>query len=1084
MSRTSSPSSSSALPISILSTLRSRKTDWEDHVSALQELTTHVTRLPLPPSECLLRQLSDLSRHLGSLISDLRSALVKETCLCIVNLVRHLGAPFVKATAHELIPALLKRAATTKAVISKSALTAAQAFFDHGVVGLPLQTAKYIAKSVQDRKLSSNTRAAAAQFVSMILVEDCIEGLADIGDSIYAAIHAGCTDPDVHVRSLSRGNWVRLYQLDPSFARGMLPEFDHNVSALLLREIGGEVLLGDNNVKISPGGRSAQGVRRDGVVRGAQRVAAPVRAEGSPKEAAKLSPVKVKNVGASRVSARVGVARNAGFPPRTGAKVERDGFGAGTRKVGKPVRPPRRSVMPGTIIGLTSGAAEKQAKGTEDKKAAKREAPITANGKLPRRPAHDKVTNAQEKGAQNQKEAKGEVKKTAVENVARGPVHDKMTDAPTKLEVLTAKPSPVSGASTGREPDSSVSNDGSANSEPKKVDSEETGEPSGTNIETTESETPKNQVEQPKEQTTADIPQLTPTNNSIGNTGGTFNKNRISFLLGTDITPGKDSWSNMYPSPLQTQPPDSKTPPDLPSPQTEATASSSTPHNPEDKPQANTGANNVPHTLPKTPAPHSVAHRMNLSSITNARNETPLQPPQEANITPSNPTPPPTNPTTKPTTSNKRSPTVFDDLSICKELGGVDTILPEMRKWDTLVEDIQRDLDVTTKPASDSSTRALPPRPNGTKQATGRHRAPRTASTMALREKENMGPGRGAQTKSGATGSRTGYNREGAVRGRNGKIETDGTGLKGIAKGGGQMQVRGPRRSVMSGGVGGLTTGVRSKERKASEVVKGGDGAEGKEEGKRRVCKEVQGVIEWMRGCLRVRQGSWEEKSRALGAFCEACKELRGRGIGARLAEDCVGMLGEFVGETHHRVVRGALDGLFYLLLCPEGSAVGLQRGLERHEEVLRRTLWLKGRGKEDLRLAAGRVLGGFEVQFSPEVQVCLMMRAMGFVEGGKAKARGKGLERRGGVLDGRLVEMGCAEVEKGLKSGQGFVWREELLEMVLRAMQVLGGDRRVAVRKSVEAVVEAIKQSLPEGAFGMACDKYDVRLVGGGARR
>lgn len=1137
MSRTSPPSPSAALPASILSPLRSRPTDWQENVSALHELTTYLTRHPPPTPEYLLRQLSDLSRHLAVRIVDLRSTLAKETCLCIVNLVRHLGAPFVKATAQELIPALLKSSAITKAVIRDSALAAARAIFDHGVVGLPLQTAKFIATSVQDRKLPPATRAAASQFVSMILVEDCIDGLADIGDSIHAAIRAGCTDPDMHVRELSRGNWVRLHKLDASFARSILPEFDHNVSNLLLHEIGGEVLVEEtNNVKISPGGRSAQGVRRDGVVRGAQRVAVPMRAEGSPKEGARASPEKGKNSGASRVGARVPVARNAGLPPRLGGKVERDGFGVGTRKVGKPVRPPRRSVMPGTIIGLTGltgGAMEKNEKRFEDKKKVKREQTTTGNGKL----AHE-------------------------------PVAGKMMDAQGKHEVASGTSSPVSAASTSSELGSSISNDDMGNGQPKTVVREENGEEVANNSEKAEVETKENKVEQTKKQTAEGIPRLTPTSNSIENAGTTSRKGRISFLLGENITPGKDDWDRTETSALQQESSHGMTVRDLPPPPPEATPSSisSSKHQKGSEKQEET--EKKAQSSAKSPPRQGVAHRMNLSSITNARNETPVRGLHslESNQAEEKPSQVVESATaTAETNDATRDGPVFDDLSVCKELGGVDCIFPEMRTWEAVVEDMERELDVARSKHADVGSPA-------TTHAKEQIQAPESASSEndashnkpqppSAREKENVGPLRLASVQPTATGrkaatgnkpdtSRT-KSRIGGPRPRNGKGEWDGSGLKGV--GNGRGQVRGPRRSVMPGSVvdmhGGNKTDVTSGRtagvtgvRKASEVAKtgrskqtdatrvgqarvtglarrsvmnggvvaaGGEAAaagggkveSGRDKGrsgkdgdkaggekvggevKKRVCKEVHGVIEWMRRCLRERGGSWEEKSRALGGFCEACKGLRGKGIGVRLAEDCVGMLGEYVGETHHRVIRGALDGLFYLLLCAEGSSGGLQRGLERHEEVLRRTLWLKSRGKEDIRLAAGRVLGGFEVQFSPEVQVCLVMRAMGFVEKGKGKGRGMGVERRGGVLDGRLVEMGCAEVEKGLRSGQGFVWREELLEMVLRAMQVLGGDRRVSVRKSVEAVIEAVKQSLPEGAFGMACEKYEVRLAAGGNR-
>lgn len=248
------------------------------------------------------------------------------------------------------------------------------------------------------------------------------------------------------------------------------------------------------------------------------------------------------------------------------------------------------------------------------------------------------------------------------------------------------------------------------------------------------------------------------------------------------------------------------------------------------------------------------------------------------------------------------------------------------------------------------------------------------------------------------------------------------------------------------------------------------------EPGKKKVMSSaLQRVIDWLKQANRIKRGGWQERCHVLKGFAEACKQLQGERIGPRLGEDCVSMLGDYMNETHHKVVSGALDSLFFLFLCSEGSSHNLQRALEKRNDVLRRTLGLLIGGKENVRLAAARAMQSFEVQFRPEVMVCLIMRALEHAAGSDSR------HRSGSVADGRVAEMGCGQLAKAFEraatSGEGFIWKTGLLEAVLTGLDGMTKDRRVAVRRAGDKVVEKVRLTLPDRAFEMACDKYGVQF-------
>lgn len=189
-------------------------------------------------------------------------------------------------------------------------------------------------------------------------------------------------------------------------------------------------------------------------------------------------------------------------------------------------------------------------------------------------------------------------------------------------------------------------------------------------------------------------------------------------------------------------------------------------------------------------------------------------------------------------------------------------------------------------------------------------------------------------------------------------------------------------------------------------------------------------------------------------------------------------MLGDYVHETHHKVLLGALDGLFFLFLCTEGivSTTAMQKVLERRPEIIRRVLHLMKDGHEDVRLGCTRVMQGYEVQFGPETQVAILIRAMT----GEARP-GTIAARRIVAPDGRIAEKGCAHLlsafERADTSGDGFVWKAGVLRSLIEMLGALSKDRRIEVRRAAGEVVCAVKKSLPEAAFSMICKKVGVTL-------
>jgi len=76
-------------------------------------------------AHALSKQIESLSQPLATCVSDLRSAIVRQSCEAIHSLAPVLGAKLADAASSDLMPALIRRASTRKLVMRESASMAA-----------------------------------------------------------------------------------------------------------------------------------------------------------------------------------------------------------------------------------------------------------------------------------------------------------------------------------------------------------------------------------------------------------------------------------------------------------------------------------------------------------------------------------------------------------------------------------------------------------------------------------------------------------------------------------------------------------------------------------------------------------------------------------------------------------------------------------------------------------------------------------------------------------------------------------------------------------------------------------------------
>lgn len=1279
----SPPSSNeSSLPPFVLATFRNPEAEWEDQRDALQALTAAVKSdtVARPNSQArheFLRQLRDMGQPLAACIAAPRSTLVREASQCIIQCVEVFGPLFVDTVGNALARPILDKTGVSIAVIRESAFEAGKALFEHGVTGFSPDIVNMLCEYVQNSKLSPLKRAAAAQFLGMVLVEDCLAGLEPIMGGIQRAIVRGCQDSDERVRALSRENWRKLEIIDRSSARQLLNEMPANTTALIAREKGGSPWSeksagGRFEHRKSPGspGRTfkfaPQRYPSTAKRLHPQRVTSDTVVEStdiSPSTAIRRAVTSHTTTTSSLPTSRVGRTQRTavrlprpqvravdpgsnrpGLPPRPiSIPKDRDGkpqtgpimnrqFG---RPVSRPIRRPARrsialnskNILQGSPPG---GITDHREKVRQSVPAALTRAVIIeeqANSIASPGSSSSPQSEAKKDGQDTEFFTPSPISRTAIkaDQLPGNPQLEEPTHSgaakphSTPLPRTQGIPRTLSGDSfvTAHEERKSLSFRETAMEMASRVYRSLQGTPESTDEARTPS--PKHDpmevdTEQPSSQgEESDFVSLS----SIGsgdrgipepspkavNSPVNPRKGRLSFILDKNASPVhfagpqpqvvtasvtqgfvgigteavKVPWNNptnakqQHSAPLQpsadvsviTKHSNEHIEPT--SDEIEVLMSMQSLAEEVKKPASfRTMILTTTPVVAKSPEPVSTSictaeeesSREDESSVKNVAVEDVIvysspEKPKEAGNDPEG------NLVLTGKIANEKEnahpdSAISDTTAVLKkehdqdaekdpkQISKLET--EEVNKAPKIKE--RKPLRPAKEMASNASSNAARPKsmPSPTQPAEPSNKEdipakrPHNATAIPPRWKTN-------KASIARTTARRSMMFDVAIRSQNSdppKKRQAGKGdvarrlpqrvpnsSAGVAKKVGRppymapapmsrkprLPMPGARRSLMPGtkiqpppsashapkvrrslmagakiqpapGASDAKTTSRApsvgKARPAStrpppqngKKVEKSKSATIEKTGTANINKgmsvALRRVAEWLKQAKRIKNGAWEERCKALKGFGEACKQLDGERISMGLADECIAVLGEYIRQGHHRVISEALDGLFFLLLCSVGSSHMLQRALEKREDVLRRTLGLLIAGNESARLAAGRVMQSFQVQFSPEVMVGLIMRAMN--QGGG-----------GGLADVRVAKMGCVQLGKAFEraaiSGEGFVWKTGLLESVLKALEGLCGHRRVGVRRAGDGVVEQVRESLPERAFELACEKYGVKF-------
>ncbi|CDF36811.1 unnamed protein product [Chondrus crispus] len=1279
----SPPSSNeSPLPPFVLATLRDPEAEWEDQRDALKALTAAAKSdaVARPNSQArheFLRQLRDVGQPLATCIAAPRSTLVREASQCIIQCVEVFGPLFVDTVGNTLARPILDKTGVSIAVIRESAFEAGKALFEHGVTGFSPDIVNMLCEYVQNSKLSSLKRAAAAQFLGMVLVEDCLAGLEPIMGSIQRAIVRGCQDSDERVRALSRENWRKLEILDRSSARQLLNEMPANTTALIAREKGGSPWSeksagGRFEQRKSPGspGRTfkfapqrypptakrlhPQRVTSESVVESADISPSTAIRRAVTSHTTTTSSLPTSRVGRTQrtavrlprpqVRAVDSGSNRPGLPPRPiSIPKVRDGMPqAGSvlnRQFGRPVsrpirRPARRSMAmnpKNTLQGSPPGGV------TDHREKVRQSVPAAlARAIIIEEQASSIASPGSSSSAQSEAKKDGQDTEFFTPSpISRADIKAGRLPVSPQLEESThsgaEKPHSTPRLQTQGIP-RTLSGDSfvTAHEERKSLSFRETAMEiasrmyrslQGSSESTDEARTlsPKRDpmevdTEQPSSQgEESDFVSLS----SVGsgdrgiqepspkavNSPANPRKARLSFILNMNASPPQFTvpqpqvvtasvTQGFVGSKMEAvnvpwnDPTNAKQQPTAPlQPSADVSATSKYPNDhiesmsdeiellmsmqslTEEVEKPASFRTLIPTTTPvvaKSPEPVSTSicttegesSREGESSVGNVTVEdvivysSPDKPKEAGNgpegnlvltgkIANEKENARPASAISDATAVLKKDPDQ-DAEKDPKQISKLETEevnkAPKMEERKPLRPAKEmasiapsnaprpKSMPSPTQPAEPSkgegvpakrphNATALPPRWKTNKASIARTTARRSMMfDVAIRSQDSDPPKKREARKGDVTRrlpQRVPYSSGGVAKkvGRppymapalmSGKPRPPMPGARRSLMPGIKMQPppsapHAPRvrRSLMPGAKIQPAPGASDakatsrppsvcKARPAStrpppqngKKVEKSKSATMKKTGAANNNKGMSGasrrVAEWLKQAKRIKNGAWEERCKALKGFGEACQKLDGERISMGLADECIGVLGEYIRQGHHRVISEALDGLFFLLLCSEGSSHMLQRALEKREDVMRRTLGLLITGSESARLAAGRVMHSFEVQFSPEVMVGLIMRAMN--QGGG-----------GGVADVRVAKMGCVQLGKAFEraaiSGEGFVWKTGLLESVLKTLEGLCGHRRVGVRRAGDGVVEQVRESLPERAFELACEKYGVKF-------
>jgi CLASP N terminal len=215
---------------------RGVRAEWNARVRALRSLRNLACR----QNADLRAALGLFGPPLAAAVGDLRSAVVKESCVCIEELATAYGPEFSRATSEVLIPSLLRASAVSVTFLSTAALNAIQKTVQEGGLGVTKRSVILMANSVMNTISDLKhpmSRQAAASCLGLLLNDDNMRNLPPAAlEAIEDAIRSGCADSSLNVRTESRANWRKLELVDPVRAATLLIKLPEPIQVLVLQE--------------------------------------------------------------------------------------------------------------------------------------------------------------------------------------------------------------------------------------------------------------------------------------------------------------------------------------------------------------------------------------------------------------------------------------------------------------------------------------------------------------------------------------------------------------------------------------------------------------------------------------------------------------------------------------------------------------------------------------------------------------------------------------------------------------------------------------------------------------------------------
>ncbi|KAI0982117.1 hypothetical protein GJ496_007061 [Pomphorhynchus laevis] len=212
---------------SIKEILHDPNNDWEKRFDALKRLRSliHSKANELPDFKVMFKQ---LEIPLQTTLKDLRSQLVRESCITISYMAQNLEVSQFDHMAENLIPYLQLLIQNSAKVMSNSAIL----------------TIKYILKYTQSHRLipliiagmsskSKDIRRQTCKFIYRILLEWPVEIWSKYVSNIQEAIKLGIEDADVNARMYSRSSFFVFQNVHPSQAEQLFNSLDQSKKKIL-----------------------------------------------------------------------------------------------------------------------------------------------------------------------------------------------------------------------------------------------------------------------------------------------------------------------------------------------------------------------------------------------------------------------------------------------------------------------------------------------------------------------------------------------------------------------------------------------------------------------------------------------------------------------------------------------------------------------------------------------------------------------------------------------------------------------------------------------------------------------------------